>query len=362
MRHLMNHNLTRLIFRAIPVICISFVILLSGCQPDNTGSSISVSSSPPGTTTSITIPSPTVTIDLDKDGIDDEIEDRLIKRFAPVVRFHVNEQYLPINVDWFLPRVRMRFDVNLGFDKQLLDKGQVDSASLISQETNNQISGLSAEPTNFFLEQTDISGGDKLDPYRVGTRIGPGESGWACYAHVKPVSTGVHYGLYDIQYIFFYAYNGDLLTGSADSAHEADVEHITVRIEKDINTVHQIYFAAHNNEGKWYSPRATDSSPDGYSITGDGRPIVYSALGSHASYPSAGVKDRGILLPADKTGEGGLEWDCLPNVINLGEKSYPRQGMEWIQYSGRWGEIGAVGYTSGPYGPAYQDWWNSDPE
>jgi len=256
----------------------------------------------------------------------------------------------------------MRFDVNLGFDKLLLDKGQVNSTSLISQETNSQKSGISAEQTNFYLEQTDISGGDKLDPYRVDTRQGPGESGWVCYVHVRPVSTGIHYGLCDIQYIFIYAYNGDLLTGSADSAHEADMEHITIRIEKDMSTVHQIYYAAHNNEGRWYSPQVTGSTTDGYSRTADGRPIVYSALGSHASYPSAGVKVRGMVLPADRTSEGGLEWDCLPDIVNLGEKSYPREGMEWLQYSGRWGEIGAVGYTSGPYGPVYQDWWLSDPD
>ena len=47
--------------------------------------------------------------------------------------------------------------------------------------------------------------------------------------------------------------------------------------------------------------------------------------------------------------------------MNLGEILYPVVGMVWIQYSGRWGEVGEVGWTTSPYGPAYQDWWNEDP-
>jgi hypothetical protein len=322
---------------------------VTGCHSKGTNST---------TTTLTSQTTPTTTSDLDRDGITDAVEDELMRKFAPVVRFHKDEQYLPANVGWYLQRVRMRFEVQLGFDHQLLDKGEVNITNLISQRDHNQASGLSAKPTDFFLEQTDAGGGDELDSYREETREGTGASGWTCYAHVRPVSIST----YDIQYIFFYAYNGDLLPTPAESAHEADFEHITVRVSADLKTIEKIYYAAHDDEGKWYYLSNGTGTDDGYTLTADGRPVVYSAVDSHASYPRAGQFDRGLSLPADETGEGGPVWDCINNVVNAGEKEYPRAGMEWIQYSGRWGEIGEVGFTSGPYGPAYQGWWIIDPE
>jgi hypothetical protein len=255
----------------------------------------------------------------------------------------------------------MRFDVSHGFDDQLLDKGKITLTSLISQMDRGQVSGLSANHSDFFLEQTDASGGDDLDGYRQETRKGTGPAGWVSYAHVRLAPVETHPGMYDVQYIFFYAYNGDLLQTAANSAHEADMEHITVRVEKDLNTIYQIYYAAHDGEGKWYGRQTGTGRQDGYSVVADGRPIVYSAINSHASYPWAGRWNR-VGLPDDVISTGGLEWDCRQNVVSVGEKLYPRTNMQWIQYSGRWGEIGETSWTTGPYGPAYQSWWNFELE
>ncbi len=325
-------------------ILIGLIILFSGCRTAETSSS-----------GRITVPEVTINgvlEDLDRDGLSDAFEDGLMGQFAPVVRFHPDEKYFPANISWYLERVRLRFDVELGFDKAFLGLSQVDNSRLISQRYKDQFSGLSAVPTDFFLEQTDANGGDGLDDYRLATRVGTVASGWTCYARIRPVSSGSC----DIQYIFFYAYNGDLLTGTLDSAHEADMEHITVRLNNNYSSVEKIYYAAHDGEGKWYLP----STPGDLLLTSDGRPVVYSALDSHASYPAAGEIDRGYL-PSDRTSEGGFSWDCQFGLVNLGEKDYPRPGQEWLQYSGRWGEIGEVGFTKGPYGPAYQSWWDGDP-
>jgi hypothetical protein len=34
--------------------------------------------------------------------------------------------------------------------------------------------------------------------------------------------------------------------------------------------------------------------------------------------------------------------------------------MQWIQYTGHWGEIGELDFTTGPHGPAIQDSWTED--
>jgi hypothetical protein len=296
--------------------------------------------------------------DTDKDGIADSIEDKLIDRFAPVVKLHSDEKYLPADVSWFIKRVKMCFDISWGPDHQLLGKGEVNINSLLSQKYHDQSSGISTQPTNFFLEQTDIDNGDSLDNFRNETRLGNLSSNWICYAHVQ-FAPYDHEGMYDVQYIFFYAYNGDMAWGTVESAHEADFEHITVRVENNLSNIHGIYYSAHDGEGRWYLKQSSKGVNDGYSVTSNGHPIVYSALDSHASYPWAGLWERD-KLPDDYTDSNGLEWGCLNRVVNIGEKNIPNRDMDWIQYSGRWGEIGQFSWTTGPYGPAYQIWWDSD--
>ena len=297
--------------------------------------------------------------DADKDGIVDSMEDELIRKFAPIVRLHPDEQYLPADISWFLKRVKMSFDVRWSPDHQLLEKGEVNVSSLLNQTYKDQVSGLSIQPTNFFLEQTDINNGDSLDDFRNETRKGNSSSDWICYTHVRFAPSN-HAGMYDIQYIFFYAYNGDMTWGIVESAHEADFEHITVRVDINLQTIHEIYYAAHDNEGKWYSKQTSQDTNNGYSIITNGRPIVYSGLDSHASYPWTGKWERDNL-PDDYTATNGLEWDCLNRVVNLGERNCPTQDMQWIQYSGHWGEIGQFSWTTGPHSPTYQSWWDYDP-
>ena len=374
--------------KRIIVILLSFLLVswLSGCSSGNTETRTSlttpVSSSQQSSTgiieqsdttqpdtndTTSQVPgeklseqSSTVAVtDIDQDGVSDEIEDQLTSKFAPIIKFHTEEQYLLANIPWYLDRVRMRYDVSFGFDAQLLDRGNINITNLVSQEYKGRSSGLSAEHTEFFLEQTDTSGGDELDSYRLSTRKGSGKAEWVCYAHVRLASTSHNPEMYDIQYIFFYAYNGDLLMSVAESAHEADFEHITVRVKNDLSTIDKIFYAAHDIEGRWYDYGSSPEVDNGYELSDDGRPIVYSALNSHASYPWADIWDRGNL-PDDVTNEDGIEWDTLAKITNIGEKRYPLPGNSWIQYSGRWGEIGETGFTTGPFGPAYQGWWNAD--
>ncbi len=303
---------------------------------------------------------PATGVDYDRDGIYDNIEEELAQRFAPVVKLHPDDNYRPANIIWYLPRVRMCFNVNLRPDDQLLKQGEVNMMTLIAQSNRGQFSGLTTAPTDIFLEQTDENGDDRLDSYRSQTRKGTDPSGWVCYTHVRPAPAEHNQGMYDIQYIFFYPYNGDMAWGEIESAHEADYEHITVRVEGDLKTIRRIYYSAHDGEGRWYAKETSPGAKDGYSLTAEGRPIVYSALDSHASYPWTGEWNR-IGKPDDFTGDKGPVWDCRTNVINLGEKLFPLHGMNWLQYSGRWGEMGELSWTTGPYGPAYQIWWNTEP-
>ncbi|MEN8614920.1 Vps62-related protein [Dehalogenimonas sp. THU2] len=348
----------------------AILILFTGCtevsrpddgkQPPPPTTSIPTTS-PPTSSPPISTPPPPTTatgIDSDRDGIPDHIEAELASKFAPVVMLHPDDAYRPGDISWYLERVRMRFDVRMGIDEQLLNLGQVNITSLVSQATKGFSSGLSPARTDFFLEQTDASGGDNLDAFRSQTRSGTAAAGWECYVHVRP-APGMT-GMIDVQYIFFYPYNGDLApTDQLESAHEADFEHITVRLERGGSTIYRIFYSAHDTEGKWYGQATSAGARDGYSLSADGRPVAYSSIDSHASYPWAGTWVRNNL-PDDFTSGNGPVWDCGVSVVNLGEKEFPSGNAVWIQYSGHWGEIGTVSFTTGPYGLAYQGWWELD--
>jgi hypothetical protein len=141
-------------------------------------------------------------IDIDKDGISDSLENQLIESFAPVVKLNPEEQYLPADILWYLSRVRMRFEVEHGFDDSILNKGNVNAVSLTTQSNRGFSSGLSATTTDYFLEITDKNGGDSSDDYKKEIKAGNDTSNLTCYAHVRysPVTSS---SMYDVQYIFF---------------------------------------------------------------------------------------------------------------------------------------------------------------
>lgn len=256
-----------------------------------------------------------------------------IRKFAPEVRIHPEEQYLPSLVEWYLHRIRMRFDVQGGSDDAILGKGQVTLENIANQSNREQESGA-GYPSDFFLQIPN-------DGDEESTRRGFLGSA-ACYAHTLPYTDYT-----DIQYWFFYPYNGDITPGPLNFAHEGDFEHITVRVSYSGEMV-QAFYAAHGEEGRWHSPKDI-------TINSSGRPVVYSAKSSHASYLTSGEQKRESFLPNDHTADGGPVWNTWDNLSRLDETN-----PNWIRFSGRWGEIGNQDFTTGPRGPMFQESWNGD--
>lgn len=261
-----------------------------------------------------------------------------IYRFSPEVRLHPNDSYRPTSVPWYLDRVRMRRRRAWWPDVHVLHPFEVTVQSLISQVSGGQHSGRGRNKTDFFLE-TVINKSET----RAGLlAIAP------CYVHLRrdPDSQG-----WDIQYWFFYAYNGDITTG-ADFEHEGDFEHVTVRLSESLE-IRRVFYHVHNNESQWRELGE-------FLLTAEGRPVVYSALDTHATYWSRGKHVRD-WLPDDYTADGGPIWRTWNRLQLVGNLESPLLGQEWIKYTGQWGEIGSkISWLSGPYGPAFQRYWDRD--
>ncbi|WP_261381686.1 Vps62-related protein [Paenibacillus cremeus] len=202
-----------------------------------------------------------------------------------------------------------------------------------------------------------------LQPPDETTHLGASSSSnWKIYANIQKSTTLS--GRYDLQYWFFYPYNDSSSVAGVDLNHEGDWEHITVTLDSAA-TFQNAYYAAHDNEGLRYtSSQSSFADSTGVIATnaqkltgGFTHPVVYSAIGTHASYPTVGTHSR-TGLPDDTT-SAGTAWNTMNSVVNVGEISYPLNGQTFIKYGGLWGEIGQTTESTGPDGPAFHGAWTT---
>jgi hypothetical protein len=119
--------------------------------------------------------------------------------------------------------------------------------------------------------------------------------------------------------------------------HQGDWEHVTVFLDpkNELGDPLSVGFAAH---GKKSSVAWADVDQE------DGRLVVYSGLGSHASMPKPGYNWE----TGDFSDANGLRWRTWEQVEPV------RQS--WWGYGGAWGRAGEVGDLTGPLGPSpYKD-------
>lgn len=305
-------------------------------------------------------------VDADHDGNDDGIEDCLLQKHAPVVYMPLDLDWTwPANADWYLARVHMRFHHNNCSDCQILNQGYVNQSSLINRThykkggwpgcghggtLYNSGSGPWSEDHTFFLQ--DPTSSDSAHPGSSYT------SDWITYGHVYKNAIG---GL-NLQYWFFFPYND----GPSGFNHEGDWESIIVRLRTDA-TIDGVWFCEHGNCNNFRGPSQM-------SWFDANHPYVWTADGTHASYPDPGWCNNDFNEGYDYSCQtvAGYRWFTWAGgrgsnaglqgggVLHAGELSYPLAGQTFLKYAGRWGEIGSSGATSGPRSPSYQSNWTFD--
>ncbi|KAF2025635.1 hypothetical protein EK21DRAFT_76036 [Setomelanomma holmii] len=276
-----------------------------------------------------------------------------VLKYAPVVYLHSDETYFPTDLKVFLDNTTPRVNFN---------------------EVSGPSKPLTLDNVNQMGNDVYLTSNDDVtkDPEWIkGTK--PDSSGRTNNAITAAVIVNDKgNGNVDAFYMYFYAYNygGNVLSWPALNFgnHVGDWEHTMVR------------FANGKPQAIWYSQHANGQAFKWNVVekTADGRPVAYSAKGTHANYAMLGTHDHTIPnfnLPGgvleDHTNRGTY-WDPVQAAyfynFDAGSNAftaYDSASTNWLGFTGRWGDqeystndkrqvkvFGQAKYASGPTGPA----------
>jgi hypothetical protein len=154
-----------------------------------------------------------------------------------------------------------------------------------------------------------------------------------------------------VVYWFFYSYN-NFSFHSFPEKHEGDWEHVTVQLDEH-NRPLRVAFYRHACDPTIVEWADLANGSQGSLVDGT-HPVVYSGLGSHASYPTPGENGGfATCQPFPDQTDAGTPWSTWLNVQDV-------HAQPWYGFGGAWGEVGndlhipgiPPDLTTGPLGPS----------
>ncbi|KAL8377576.1 hypothetical protein RB595_008318 [Gaeumannomyces hyphopodioides] len=327
-----------------------------------------------------------------------------VLRHAPLVHLHSGESFWPASVEEHAKHMRPvnhtapgGNDGDSGGSRVLLNLTSLDSLDAIHSGAVYLTSTEDVETRPSWLSSRDGLP-SSADDESAGRSTAP-----AVLVLVEKETDGGP--VLDAFWFFFYSYNlGQTVLGVRFGNHVGDWEHCMVRFARGEPTA---VFLSEHEGGQAYAWRALEkaaaASNDHHHPrpSGDGdRPVIYSAVGSHAMYATPGshpyvlpfgmlkdVTDKGPLWdpaknawaywhePPERSGEdeGGQKgegvFEPAAPISSGGGKAAPAPAG-WLGFSGRWGDelygldnrrqwrlFNQYHYVNGPAGPADKHLW-----
>lgn len=254
---------------------------------------------------------------------DHEGWNRYIEGYKPVIYLHSDENYYPILAEeFFLHPETTLLDQN---GATLIPPGEMTMEEIYDENnTGNRKTGYYFEVPHCVRwgsnpELNTNEDGDLTSPIYAMAYEGKRDGVPKIYVH----------------YVFFYGHNGaykiaPLGIDLADAGeHKTDVEHMTIEIDKETKKLERLFLAAHGEEGVWM-----DANHKHLKYEDGTHPVVYSAKGSHATYPREGVYVRIFGYVNDNT-EKSVRWD--PHVTRFyleSDERFDPSTMGWIYHRG----------------------------
>lgn len=173
----------------------------------------------------------------------------LVKKYAPKVYFHKDEEFFPGTVeDWF-NGTEMRY---LTEDTRKYISGQVGYAGGIKFIRFLDTHITSENITEFYYNGEKSNASRKFYLERIDDSVQYGDNDGDVNA---PVYVKYYEGnQYDeITYLFWYPHNGNIGPDFPDAAsHQGDWERIMVVVDKATKSIHSAKYNAHGAEHEWY--------------------------------------------------------------------------------------------------------------
>jgi hypothetical protein len=284
----------------------------------------------------------------------DDVVLRLANAYAPVLFYEADEPNLPTSVDRFLRLTELWFFSRHCQPNQFrvaeLRSSEIPAtraASCVpSQTIDSEGTRSTAKETTFYL-------GNVPEADRRGST---NSEEWVTYLHAYPNDLG---GI-TLQFWRCYAYNTGYMAGfrAWGASHGGDWEaiHVVLGPAPAFAPV-QIRLLGHVD---------ITTRPWSEVATEGGHPLIRCSKGSHTSLlirPGEQVP-KSRLIEQESWSGGAVHWPGgrvtrSGPIVNLGEKTEPRRGVEWLRYSGLWGTREGSGffavYRSGYWGPAFNE-------
>jgi hypothetical protein len=314
------------------IIAVGVLVALTACDPGS-----GQAQNPPGTEgsaapTSAVRPDPKHSIEL-------------AEKFAPLVILGKDEKYRPIDATTYIEKSQLMWNRDAGCPDDVVDKHPAPRSLAEPGRYRRKESADTSLPLPCKLQGPDYDTTQRTRPLDTEEL---GDEGYFLDDHENalreqgstsaPVyvqyvdGTGANAGKTGYVYWFFFPWNRwTNPAGGVGGNHEADWERVSV-----------VANAAGDPEGVVFSQHLTKCRMSWADVTGtDGRPTVYSAVGTHGSYP-VGDASYTIDLPKalevitalqDRTSTSGERWQTWHDVREV-------EREPWWGYAGGWGEVG----------------------
>jgi len=263
----------------------------------------------------------------------------IIEKYNPVVYLHPDEKYFPITAEEYCtgPQTAIALQTD---DSILIPQGDVTMDQVYSfYESYSQKS----EAFNLYF---DITQGVTFGSDPSKNRDENNNLTTPCSVLTWETDDALY-----VQYLYLYGFNGPFSIGilhgddfPVQDAHEADLEHVTLMIDKGTRELKKIYYSSHDRyEGMWLNADNPDIAYEGT------HPVVFAARSSHGNYPREGTYIRIYGLGNDITGSKTRWTPILRRIYVNTDERFDPSIMGWCYHAGNLGKRG----VSSPFAQAW---------
>lgn len=286
-----------------------------------------------------------------------EIPDYVIK-YTPLVYLYSEEKYLPYDIEKYVSNFRPTW--RNGSTIHLKNKNKNDPLYENQTLELSDLENLPKSTKEELVFLTSLSDFDTDPEWITGKHNKPNYyTGEIKDAPAVLIVTDKGNGWVDAFWFYFYSFNlGPFVMGFGPFGdHIGDWEHSVMRFYNGEPVM--VWMSAHGGGGAYFYDYMEKESIDksGISVGTELQPVIFSARGTHANYPSTGQHNHDLpySILSDFTDRGGL-WNPSMNYlaytylpiedsndmeIGLGNGSEPFREAKygkWLEYNGAWGD------------------------